>query len=179
MLTCQMEIQRPPRSQTSSSKIAARETADSSYRTDVLTFDPIEWPLMPPSRPVSHGSVRRFTHDEFDRQAAVGNVVGLGARRGGVCGGDRVPASIRKPTWANALMALVVLGAPLVARPPATVQRLLICALVWTVLGMPGAYVFGVPVFYAGCLLGVALVARLFLVRERGATPPPDTGLKA
>ena len=82
-------------------------------------------------------------------------------------------------TWANAFMALVVLVGPLVTKPPATIQRLLVCALVWTVLGMPGAYVFGVPVFYAGCLLGVALVARLFLVRERGPAPPPETGLKA
>ena len=78
-------------------------------------------------------------------------------------------------TWANALMALVVLAAPLVTRPPATIQRLLICALVWTVLGMPGAFYFGVTPFYAGCLLGVALAARIFLFRERRPLSPADS----
>jgi predicted permease len=86
---------------------------------------------------------------------------------------------LEEGTWANALMALVVLGAPLATRPPATIQRLLICALVWAGLGMPGAYVFGVPVFYAGCILGVALLARLFLFREREALAPPNSHQKA
>jgi len=86
---------------------------------------------------------------------------------------------VENQTWANALMALVVLVAPLVTRPPATIQRLLTCALVWTVLGMPGAYFFGLPVFYAGCLLGVALVARIFLVRERRPLSPPDSRQEA
>lgn len=85
---------------------------------------------------------------------------------------------LEEPTWANALMALVVLVAPLATRPPATIQRLLICALVWAGLGMPGAFVFGVPVFYAGCLLGVALLARLFLFGERDALTPPDSQQK-
>lgn len=86
---------------------------------------------------------------------------------------------LEEPTWANALVALVVLVAPLVTKPPATIQRLLICALAWAGLGMPGAYVFGVPVFYAGCLLGVALLARLFLLRERDVPSPSESHQEA
>ena len=93
----------------------------------------------------------------------------------GSCGWFWLSEQHENHTWANALMALVILVAPLVTRPPATIQRLLICALVWTLLGMPGAYSFGVPVFYAGCLLGIALVARIFLVRERRPLSPPDS----
>ena len=72
-------------------------------------------------------------------------------------------------TWPNLVMALIALATPLVGRPPLTVQRLLICAAVWVGLGMPGGYVFGTPVFYAGCLLSVAVAARLFLDRRRAA----------
>lgn len=86
---------------------------------------------------------------------------------------------LEEPTWANALVALVVLVAPLVNKLPATIQRLLICALAWAGLGMPGAYVFGVPVFYAGCILGVALLARLFLVRGRDVPSPSESHQKA
>ena len=70
-------------------------------------------------------------------------------------------------TWPNALVALVVLAAPLAARGPATMLRLVICSAIWAGAGIPGAYVFGSPVFYAGCLLGVVVAARLFLWRER------------
>jgi hypothetical protein len=36
-------------------------------------------------------------------------------------------------------------------------------------MGMQGGWFIGSPVFYAGCLLSLAVGARLFLVRERAA----------
>ena len=47
----------------------------------------------------------------------------------GSCGWFWLSEQHENHTWANALMALVILVAPLVTRPPATIQRLLICAL--------------------------------------------------
>ena len=62
-------------------------------------------------------------------------------------------------TWVNLVCAVAVLFAPLAARPPWSRRRLVVGALVWAVLGAPGAYVFGSFAFYAGVLLGGALTA--------------------
>lgn len=69
----------------------------------------------------------------------------------------------RNSTWLNLSIACAVILAPLIARPPWTRLRLLICALVWTSLGLPGGYVFGVAVFLAGLVLGVATVGDMLL----------------
>jgi hypothetical protein len=61
-------------------------------------------------------------------------------------------------TWVNLVLAVAVLFAPLAARSPWSRRRLNVGALVWAGLGAPGAYVFGSFAFYAGVLLGVALM---------------------
>jgi len=70
-------------------------------------------------------------------------------------------------TWVHLGLALIVLIAPFVARPPWSRERIFVGALVWFVIGLPGAWVFGTPVYYAGLLLGVAPLADL-LVRHAG-----------
>jgi hypothetical protein len=61
-------------------------------------------------------------------------------------------------TWMNLTLGLLVLLAPLASRFPLTRQRLLISAVVWMVLGLPGGYVFGTPVFLAGVALCTAVI---------------------
>ena len=67
--------------------------------------------------------------------------------------------------WANLLIGILVLAAPLVATAPLTRQRLVITALMWTALGLPGGYFFGVSVFYAGILLGGTLLIDVAITR--------------
>ena len=78
-----------------------------------------------------------------------------------VCAAVLVVAYLRPAsngTWVNLVLAVAVLFAPLAARPPWSRRRLIVGAMVWAVLGAPGAYVFGSFASYAGVLLGVALM---------------------
>ena len=63
--------------------------------------------------------------------------------------------------WVNAVVGVLVLAGPLVTRPPLTHQRLGVTAVFWFCVGLPGGYVFGTSVFYAGVLLGAALLIDL------------------
>ncbi|GAA4115220.1 hypothetical protein GCM10022415_11510 [Knoellia locipacati] len=91
----------------------------------------------------------------------------LGAAAGTLVTAYLHPA--RNDTWLNLAIAAVVLLSPLLARPPWTRLRLVVCAGVWLVVGLPGSYVFGVPVFLAGALLGIGV--GVSLVRQLLVTP--------
>jgi len=73
----------------------------------------------------------------------------------------------RNGTWVSLAVAVNVLFAPLLARPPWTRGRILVSALVWLVLGFLGGYFFGTPVVYAGVLLGAATLAEQLVRRVR------------
>lgn len=73
----------------------------------------------------------------------------------------------RNGTWLSLAVALIVVFAPLCARPPWTRGRVMVSALVWLVLGLLGGYFFGTPVVYAGVLLGAVTLAEQFVRRVR------------
>jgi len=77
----------------------------------------------------------------------------------------------RNGTWVSLAVAVNVLFAPLLARPPWTRGRILVSALVWLVLGFLGGYFFGTPVVYAGVLLGAATLAEQLVRRVRLTAP--------
>ena len=60
-------------------------------------------------------------------------------------------------TWLNLSIGVVVLAAPLATVTALTRQRLLMAVWTWITIGLPGAYVFGTPVFLTSVSLAVAL----------------------
>jgi hypothetical protein len=54
-------------------------------------------------------------------------------------------------------IAAVLLGVPLTARWPITPRRAAVSAVVWFMVGLPGAYMFGTFVVYASLLLACAV----------------------
>ena len=74
-------------------------------------------------------------------------------------------------TWVNLVVGILVLAAPLLTTAALTRQRVLIAALVWFALGLPGSYFFGTSVFYAGVLLGAALLIDAASSRLSARTP--------
>jgi hypothetical protein len=73
--------------------------------------------------------------------------------------------------WVNLLVCILVLAVPLATKAPLTRRRLLITALIWFVLGLPGGYFFGTPVYYASVLLGAALLIDVAVTRRSARTP--------
>lgn len=73
-------------------------------------------------------------------------------------------------TFIGLAMAGLLLGGPLVTRWPITPRRAGFSAAAWFVVGVPGSYMFGIPVILTSLVLalGVAgIVLRALLVRER------------
>ena len=63
---------------------------------------------------------------------------------------------------------LVVLWAPLLGSFPLSTARLAVTSGGWVTVGIPGAYLFGVFVAYAGALLGLLLVLHALVARVQG-----------